>query len=658
MPLASPEAIAEKTRLAAGLAALHGGLSKNQLTTLVDFMVSAQETGGQADLKACSLVSAPSTRAGGSSHTSGSGGSSHGHSSSHGWWGSRYGGSPSRRDPDSVGSGGSGAENNSESSGNEDQAMAWRRMMLPPGSTGMTHGDKNQVTPWSQPMKVGMRARADNYMQELDSKANFELNQSAADLRDAIANWESCLQQSAGNGAEMPVLPAAMPMPMPGPPGAMLQGLAGQQARPLKADSQPNQMLQDVLCQVANSLPATDATAVVSALADSLAAALVRANSEVSREPQQSPQLLHTLQQMQQIQPSSQMQQMQQMPTIEAQLQQLQQLQQMQQMQPTSHTMTPWMRDNAALTTAASNAAQQAALAWQQQQASTVWQRELLLQQTEQALRSSMPTTSMTPMCGMQGVFGAGPPTQQVSYSTHPYYPNSAEFAQPQSLNTHAAPPGLDEQQYLSYTGGQGKMPPTAASIAGGEKGARRGQNGSDGRRNGVAAAQNQGGKNGGKGGKSGRNSQQQEGGGPGGRAATKNAKKEAKKLAADSSLRVNLEDLNNIDPDRIVLTRKINRLGFESAQALTAYFSQYGEVDRVLVAHCHSKSRTLHYRPSGLGFVVMCKAEDAQAALVGGPEVQILPTGGDVPVAINIQSFKRMETEEQDDKEVVTESL
>jgi hypothetical protein len=110
-----------------------------------------------------------------------------------------------------------------------------------------------------------------------------------------------------------------------------------------------------------------------------------------------------------------------------------------------------------------------------------------------------------------------------------------------------------------------------------------------------------------------------------------------------DKSLRANLESLKSADPTCVVQVRKINRLGFDSAQVLKAHFCKYGSVDRVLVSHCYAKARNLRFRPSGLGFVVMTKPEEVHAILADGPELQIRHTidGTLTDAEIRVQAFK-----------------
>lgn len=121
-----------------------------------------------------------------------------------------------------------------------------------------------------------------------------------------------------------------------------------------------------------------------------------------------------------------------------------------------------------------------------------------------------------------------------------------------------------------------------------------------------------------------------------------------------EETLRAHLRELQKIEPERVVLVRKINRLGFESPAILEKHYSKFGKVQRVLVAHSHVKSQNRRFfsrlRPSGLGFVVMSKKEDADAILALGPQQTI---GGErdadspdcafpIHATIRVQRFQR----------------
>jgi len=93
-------------------------------------------------------------------------------------------------------------------------------------------------------------------------------------------------------------------------------------------------------------------------------------------------------------------------------------------------------------------------------------------------------------------------------------------------------------------------------------------------------------------------------------------------------TLRTHLEILANEDPNRILLVRRINRLGFDSPLHLEKKFSEFGSVTRVFVAHSRVKPSTKRpvprVRPAGLGFVLMDTAEDAHTVASNGPLMMI----------------------------------
>jgi hypothetical protein len=106
-------------------------------------------------------------------------------------------------------------------------------------------------------------------------------------------------------------------------------------------------------------------------------------------------------------------------------------------------------------------------------------------------------------------------------------------------------------------------------------------------------------------------------------------------------TLRMHLQILQEEeDPKNVLILRKINKLGFESPELLESYFSEYGEVKRVLVAHsrvkqCKGRARS-RIRPAGLGFVVMGDRADIDAVLCMGE--QQLVCG----VPIQVQSYEQ----------------
>jgi hypothetical protein len=101
-----------------------------------------------------------------------------------------------------------------------------------------------------------------------------------------------------------------------------------------------------------------------------------------------------------------------------------------------------------------------------------------------------------------------------------------------------------------------------------------------------------------------------------------------ASKLIGSGSLRQDLELLRQRQAENVIIVRKIKRLGFESPQLLDEHFSQYGEVNELLVAHSHVKPTAKRpngrVRPAALGFVVMANEEAAQNAFKAGADQMI----------------------------------
>jgi hypothetical protein len=96
---------------------------------------------------------------------------------------------------------------------------------------------------------------------------------------------------------------------------------------------------------------------------------------------------------------------------------------------------------------------------------------------------------------------------------------------------------------------------------------------------------------------------------------------------AAEGTLRLHLREIQNKDPDLVIIVRKINLLGFNSPVILQNYFEQFCPVERVHVAHCHVKcqhSEKKRLRPGRLGFVVLTNKNDARSVLAKGNVQQI----------------------------------
>jgi len=106
-------------------------------------------------------------------------------------------------------------------------------------------------------------------------------------------------------------------------------------------------------------------------------------------------------------------------------------------------------------------------------------------------------------------------------------------------------------------------------------------------------------------------------------------------------TMKEQLEALQNEDPACVFIARRINRLGFASAEILRSHFSTYGKVETVLVAHSRVKSMASNrgrqeqqrLRAAGVAFIVMSSAEvvamllaECAQSIVNGVAVQLQP--------------------------------
>eukprot|EP00929_Paragymnodinium_shiwhaense_P123246 TRINITY_DN9687_c0_g1_i2.p1 TRINITY_DN9687_c0_g1~~TRINITY_DN9687_c0_g1_i2.p1 ORF type:complete len:413 (+),score=78.33 TRINITY_DN9687_c0_g1_i2:120-1358(+) len=99
----------------------------------------------------------------------------------------------------------------------------------------------------------------------------------------------------------------------------------------------------------------------------------------------------------------------------------------------------------------------------------------------------------------------------------------------------------------------------------------------------------------------------------------------------AAKTLSESLALLADKDPDRLLVLRRINRLGLRAARLLKKYFSRYGEVKLALTGHSsvmmsshgggEPAART---RVASLGFLEMASAEAVQAILRDGAEHEL----------------------------------
>lgn len=117
--------------------------------------------------------------------------------------------------------------------------------------------------------------------------------------------------------------------------------------------------------------------------------------------------------------------------------------------------------------------------------------------------------------------------------------------------------------------------------------------------------------------------------------------------LAAADTMKAQLQALQLEEPSTIFIARRINKLGFASAELLRLYFQKYGPVKGVYVSHSRVKSlRTVgglrptdaqwRLRAAGLGFVVMQTSEATSQILAEGPRHMV---NG---VAVQVHTFSR----------------
>lgn len=105
--------------------------------------------------------------------------------------------------------------------------------------------------------------------------------------------------------------------------------------------------------------------------------------------------------------------------------------------------------------------------------------------------------------------------------------------------------------------------------------------------------------------------------------AQQKTARKRHTKRHAVLLIATQLSELQSEDPDKIVIVKKINRLGFNSPDILKKHFGQFGRVEQVLLSNAHTKtpdfSPKVRLRPSGIGFLVFESAEVAARVVAEG---------------------------------------
>jgi hypothetical protein len=121
------------------------------------------------------------------------------------------------------------------------------------------------------------------------------------------------------------------------------------------------------------------------------------------------------------------------------------------------------------------------------------------------------------------------------------------------------------------------------------------------------------------------------------------------------TNMKTQLQALLNEDPATVFIARRINKLGFSSAEYLRTHFRFYGEVKNVYVSHSRvkvnlpknfrgerrSSDTRQRLRPASLAFVVMESADATARILADGPEHVI---NG---LTVLMQAFQRRERAE-----------
>uniref|UniRef100_A0A7S4VIJ3 RRM domain-containing protein n=1 Tax=Alexandrium monilatum TaxID=311494 RepID=A0A7S4VIJ3_9DINO len=124
----------------------------------------------------------------------------------------------------------------------------------------------------------------------------------------------------------------------------------------------------------------------------------------------------------------------------------------------------------------------------------------------------------------------------------------------------------------------------------------------------------------------------------------------EQRKASATSTMKLQLQALQNEDPSTVFIARRINKLGFTSADTLRSYFSKYGEVKCVYVSHSRVKSvRPDTYwrmRAAALGFVVMFSQRATASILADGPDHLV----GDTTIQVHTFHRHGHEPDEEQD--------
>jgi len=112
--------------------------------------------------------------------------------------------------------------------------------------------------------------------------------------------------------------------------------------------------------------------------------------------------------------------------------------------------------------------------------------------------------------------------------------------------------------------------------------------------------------------------------------------------------LATHLNQLEHEDPSKVVIVRKINRLGFESSNILKEHYASIGAVSKVLLSNQHERQSGLPFqvrlRPSGIAFLVFETVEGAARALAQGATQTV------AGVEIFVRAFEKRLSDEDED--------
>mmetsp|Transcript_30511 Transcript_30511/g.91637 ORF Transcript_30511/g.91637 Transcript_30511/m.91637 type:complete len:580 (+) Transcript_30511:87-1826(+) len=122
--------------------------------------------------------------------------------------------------------------------------------------------------------------------------------------------------------------------------------------------------------------------------------------------------------------------------------------------------------------------------------------------------------------------------------------------------------------------------------------------------------------------------------------AAERAARGAAPQDMGSNTMKSQLQALQQEAPETVFIARRINKLGFTSAERLRSHFGSYGQVKCVHVSHSRVKTMRpdTHWRmrAASLGFVVMVSPEATARILAEGPEHLV----GEV--LIRVHTFRR----------------